>query len=352
MQRTNKSPKTFEAEVAPGLETIAKAEIQQKFPHIAAIEIGKGALHFEFSSDLAPLLELRTINAIYQRLVFDIPRPKALLGHQHFQRLVTAIEAILQHSPLNTFGTLSIDAAGSDSSVMQRLRVELANAVQLKPSSERGDFVIRIRPASDRRGWEALLRLSPRPTATRDWRVANFEGALNAAVAHAMIRLTQPSLQDRFLNLCSGSGTLMIERASAGEAALFCGCDISAEALALSKRNIEAAKVDATLFQADATQLPLASESIDKIAVDLPFGQLVGSHQQNRQLYPSILKEMARVLSLNGTAVVITHEIRLFEDLLNSEVSLHFRDLKLENLYKMTLNGLHPRIYVLRKLQR
>jgi tRNA (guanine6-N2)-methyltransferase len=348
-QQDHMTSKIFEAEIAPGLETVVQDELRQKFPHITNIQRGRGVLRFEFQSGFMPLLQLRTVNALYQHLSFDVPRPKALLGHQHFQRLARALVDILQAYPQKTFQSLSIDAAGSESSVMQRLRDELANVVQLTPSSDRGDLVVKIRPTPDRTGWEVLLRISPRPLATREWRIANFEGALNAAVAHAMIRLTNPSPDDQFLNLCSGSGTLMIERVLAGETALICGCDISAEILALSQQNMAAAGIKAELLQADVTKIPFLSRTFDKIVVDLPFGQLVGSHQQNRQLYPRMLEEMSRVLQPNGAAVVITHEIRLFESLLDANAGKHTHDLKLENVYKITLNGLHPRIYVLRK---
>jgi hypothetical protein len=58
------------------------------------------------------------------------------------------------------------------------------------------------------------------------------------------------------------------------------------------------------------------------------------------------------VLIPNGTAVVITHEIRLFEELLDAKSSQQLHDVTLEKVYKITLNGLHPRIYVLRKSAR
>lgn len=341
----------YEAEVAPGLESVTSQEIQTTQRRVSDLEITNGAVRFRHPADFQPLSSLRTVNALYRVLTFDVPRPKALLGHQHFQRMVQTATEILQTYPKGTFQTLSIDAAGSDSSVMQRVRNELADAVSLTPSADRGDLVIRIRPTADRTGWEALLRLSPRPLATRDWRVANFEGALNAAVAHAMIRLTNPSDSDGFLNLCAGSGTLLIERAAAGPATLIAGCDIAAPPLELARLNIDAAQAVSriSLFQADAGQLPLDSSSIDTIAVDLPFGQLVGSHQQNRQLYPAVLREIRRVLRPDSTATIITHEIRLFESLLNSEGRQSPHSLSLQKVYKITLNGLHPRIYILRK---
>ena len=40
-------------------------------------------------------------------------------------------------------------------------------------------------PARGGDGWETLVRTTPRPLATRYWRVCNYEAALNATVAHA-----------------------------------------------------------------------------------------------------------------------------------------------------------------------
>ena len=66
-------------------------------------------------------------------------------------------------------------------------------------------------------------------------------GALNAAVASAMTRLLQPTARDVFVNLCCGSGSLLIERAAHGPAARLIGLDIASTALALCRANLNAA---------------------------------------------------------------------------------------------------------------
>ena len=40
------------------------------------------------------LLALRLASAVYRRLHFDVPRPKALLGDQHFRRLLAAVREV------------------------------------------------------------------------------------------------------------------------------------------------------------------------------------------------------------------------------------------------------------------
>jgi tRNA (guanine6-N2)-methyltransferase len=328
----------FEAEVAPGLEAIAQRELEEGGATVTYT--ASGSVQFTFKGAVTRLLELKTVNAVYVLRTFHIPRPKALLGHQHFTALVSMIQAA-QSS--DTFQSLNIDAAGAESSVMQRLKGELASAAKLEPVQSKGDLLIRFRPSKSKSGWDALVRLTARPLATRKWRVQNFEGALNASVAHAMIRLTQPSTDDNFLNLCCGSGTILIERMTQ-RAKIGVGCDIDTTALSYTKINASAANLQPNLLQADVTRLPFTSNTFNKLCADLPFGQLVGSHQNNVTLYPALLHEAARVAVPDARLVVITHEIRLIEKLLSSITYWHT-----EQTLKITLNGLHPRIYVLRR---
>ncbi|MBC8170495.1 MAG: methyltransferase domain-containing protein [Anaerolineae bacterium] len=336
---------TCEAEIAPGLETIAVQELQTRLSkYFRPLATASGLVRFTYSGDLEPLFDLKTINAIYLLLSFDIPRPKALLGHQYFHALLEAINQIRRLHPADSFSTLNIDAAGSDSSVMVRLKSELANRLGLQPADDKGDLLIRLRRTPGAAGWDVLIRLTPRPLATRPWRVQNYEGALNAAVAHAIVRLTQPDPADIFLNLGCGSGTLLIERFAAGQAQQIIGCDLDAIPLTLAVANAAAAGVNPELLQADARQLSLSDASIDKLCADLPFGQLVGSHSTNTRLYPALLIEAARVARQNAPFVIITHEIRLMETLLRQS-----RLWLTTQTIKITLNGLHPRIYVLKR---
>ncbi len=178
----NKQTIRYEAEVIEGLEFIAQVEIARLYG-TQVVNQHKGAILFDFGSRFTPLLNLRTVTAVWLLLTFDVPRPKALLGHQHFTRLNAAVVDVLKQQPPHSFTTLSIDAAGSESSVMRRVCAELAQSVNLTPSDDRGDMVIRLRRARDGNGWDALIRISPRPLATREWRVCNYEGALNATIA-------------------------------------------------------------------------------------------------------------------------------------------------------------------------
>ncbi len=271
-------------------------------------------------------------------LDFAIPRPKALLGQQYFDEIIRTAQAIMHE---HRFTTLQLDAAGSDSTVMQRIVTELAQRLNLQVVSTEGEFVVRIRPSA--LGWQVLLRLTPRPLGTRSWRVCNMPGALNAVVAAAMVRWAGLYDDDRILNVGAGSATLLIERALMGPASMLVGCDVSADARACAQRNIAAAQFQdrIAMHDWDATALPLADTSVDLILADLPFGQLIGTHNSNTQLYPAVIHEARRVLSSRGRMVLISHEIRLLHQTLTSMTSVRIAD-----ELQVEVGGMHPVMYL------
>jgi 23S rRNA G2445 N2-methylase RlmL len=332
-----------ELETTEGLEFVTKDELLTLCGgSVSRIDVGDSYVQFDFQGNLKQLLKLKTAVAAYLLLPYDVPRPKALLGHEHFTRLIDTVKLIQTLG--DSYNSLHISAAGSDSSVMNRIKQQLAEQSGLEIDESGGDLFIRIRRAKI--GWEVLLRISKRPLATRSWRVRDMEGALNAPLAHAIMRLTRPSMTDGILNLVCGSATLMIERLELMPAKRLIGCDNSPYALGIARANLNAAKQMANidLLQADVLALPFGSNCFNILCADLPFGQLVGSHEENISLYPALLKEAARVGKIGAVFTVITHEVRLMEQLLQDNSCWH-----VENVIKVSLRGLHPRIYQLRK---
>jgi 23S rRNA G2445 N2-methylase RlmL len=162
-----------------------------------------------------------------------------------------------------------------------------------------------------------------------------------------MVSLTRPKPDDVFLNIACGSGTILIERLACMSAARILGCDYSQHALECAAANIAASHGEDAmdLLQCDARSLPLPSGSVDAVCVDLPFGQRTGSHEENVALYPRLIEETGRVAKRGARFAVITHEIRLMDSVLSRTPTW-----QTENSFKITLRGLHPRIYVLTKV--
>jgi predicted RNA methylase len=335
-----------EADVLEGLEAFALDDLRA-LRGAEGLTQHTGVLRFFFSRPLHELLALRSVIAVYLIERFALPRPKALLGHQHFDRLIAMIATVRDLWPAGAFTTFRISAAGEESSVMARLKEAIADRTGLSASSEEGDLLLRLRRSPDG-GWEALARLSPRPLATRSWRVCNLPGALNATVAHVMMRLTEPQPSDRVLNMCCGSGTLLIERLALGRARLIAGCDIDPAALECARANLTAAGYASRVFLEswDAGELPVGDGGFDMLCADLPYGQLVGSHSDNETLYPRIFAEATRVAASGARMALITHEIRLIE-----RVAAAFQtQWHLQQRIRVRSGGYTPGIYVLRRV--
>jgi ubiquinone/menaquinone biosynthesis C-methylase UbiE len=339
-----------EAEVVTGLKNYAADELRARFgTRVTIYEKTKPEeVPFSYDGDLSSLLMLTKTVAVYLAQHYPIPRPLALLGHQHFQGVLRQISTVRSMHPGGTFNTFRIAAAGSDSSVFTRIKGEIQQATGLIPTEDEADFVLRVRKSDlQPQGWDVLARISPRPLSARAWRVCDMEGALNATIASAMIEMTHPRPDDRFLNIMCGSGTLIIERRLRAPVDVIGGCDTNPIVLRCAADNIRASgfadQID--LFEMDATNLQLPGACIDVICADLPWGQLVGSHEENMHLYPLVLAEAARVAAPGARAAFITHELRLIEKLLGDFA--HYW--KVKSVVRVFQGGLHPKIYVLER---
>ena len=337
----------YEADVLPGLEEFAASELS-RLPEATVHESGPGKVTLAFAGPERKLLGLRSVVGVYRVVGFPVPRPKALLGDQHLRKLLAEIASVRALHPEKSFRSLRLSMAGEDSPVVLRLKEELTIATGLALDAGKiddADLLLRLRRGAG--GWEALLSLTPRPLSTRSWRVADMPGALNATLAHAMARLTEPKPIDRFYNICCGSATLLVERAEVRGALSLDGGDTNPYALECARKNVEASGVSdrIALHDADATDLPYPESFFDAVVGDLPFGQRIGSHQENVALYPKLLAEAARVLKPGGKLVLLTHEVKLFEDAFDALGE------KLEPVrsIKVSVGGMNPRVYLASK---
>ena len=301
----------YEVETIVGLEEFARREIRQRLGKQARIAESQplaGRIALTFDGDMRRFDALRTAAAVHRVETFAVPRPRALLGHQHLTRLLTAIRAVVNARPDGSFHTFRIAAAGAGSAVFARLRQEISAATALESTDAAAHLHIAVRRAPGApSGWQALIRATAMPLSARRWRVRDMPGALNANIAAAMVSLAHGGNTERMLNVCCGSGTLMIERLGMGRAAAVTGVDISADALQCADANLRAAghRSSVTLLRADCGALPLRTASADAITADLPYGMLSGGGNISA-LYRAALTESARVAAPNASLVLIT----------------------------------------------
>lgn len=332
---------TYQVETLGGLQTFLKDEFKRwKNPVSNMIDWDESAIRVDYFGNPLDLTRLRTAVAVYRVEPFDIPRPKAFLGQEHLTRL---LKLIAEMQAWSTFHSFRLGAAGVESSTFRRLAQEIEAKTGL-PFDEKGELLIRFVPNGAH--WDALFRMSARPLSARSWRVGNMEGGLNAAVAAAMVDLGGICESDRVFNPMCGSGTLLIERRRLGMPQVLYGCDIDAQALAFGYQNVAKSGYfkDIRLEQADATALDCPKGQFDLILCDLPWGDDIGSLAGNQILYPQFVREMARISSKRARMVVLTHDIRRFESVVEETGFWQIR--KTHQVYH---GGHHPKMYLLTK---
>jgi tRNA (guanine6-N2)-methyltransferase len=357
----------YEAEVVPGLEEFARAELRTLFRVSLPARSGtpSGTLLFPYRGDARLLLSLGAVTSVSRVQRFEVPRPRALLGEEHLQTLLKLIHSAIDLQPPGSFQSFRFGAAGVTSSVFGRLREVLEERTGLRADPEEGDLLIRVRrattppagsglPPASTTSFEILVRLTPRPLAARAWRVCNLPGALNATVARVMVGLTAPSPHDRFVNLTCGSGTLMIERLALGPARLVLGGDRDPEALRCAQANLAAAGGGrrATLVRWDAGRLPLQGASVNALGADLPYGMLMGSRRENERLYPALLAEATRVAAPDAAMVLITQAVPLLEQALARHPAHWTLERRFEVQIPFKSGMLKPQVMLLRRTRR
>ncbi len=336
-----KSLREYEAEIVPGIEAFARRELRATLGSELRWlrQTRSGFLRFGCAGRPARLNRLRSLIAVYVVHHFAIPRPRALLGHQHFTRLCKILRAAEYSAPASSFG---IGAAGSGSAVLLRLREQLGAALSLPYAEDgKGQLYLRLLRGGSG-GWDVLLRTTPAPLSKRAYRVVNMPGALNASVAYAMSRLAAAPAAATVVNLCSGTSTILIEHGLQQPTQRALAIDWDETMLAAGKMNAAAAergRIQHLLGDARATPLP--RQCADLLYADLPFGQLIGTHADNEQLYPAILREAARLALPGAKFVLLTQEIKLLRRCVGGSAW------RIVNEIPITLSGLHPRIYVL-----
>jgi tRNA (guanine6-N2)-methyltransferase len=148
------------------------------------------------------------------------------------------------------------------------------------------------------------VRLAAVALHRRAYKQAHLPGSLKPSVAAAMLLTAEAAPGLRMLDPLCGAGTLPIEAALQG--VLAWGGDLNSAALDSARTNIRAAGISVHLQRWDAVHLPLASQSMDRIVTNLPWGRQVQVDENLERFYRRVCAEFQRVLTDDGQIVLLT----------------------------------------------
>ena len=356
---------TFYAQTMPGVEKITWLEIRERLSSPKLVDFlftkdKNGIVVFEFDGDPAELLGLRTTEDVFVvvatatklsrdwrdlRVVARLIEKSNLLGPG-----VSVLRTV--KSRRGQTGALTYRVISRKVGKHQYRRVDFGEAVGKGIQRRYGRRWRRVDDQAHVEIWANLLgsrllcglRLSDRSMRHRGYQRVNLPASLRPSVAAAMVLLTDPTAGDVFLEPMCGSGTIVAERALSGGYGQIVGGDILPKCTRATVENLGSAQRRALVCNWDACRLPIASTSVDRAAVNLPFGKQIGSRQDAVKLYPSFFAELERVLRPGGLAAVLSSEYELVKGALR-------RHKRLINVtgYSVAVLGQWARIYIVKK---
>lgn len=189
-----------------------------------------------------------------------------------------------------------------------------------------------------------------KPCRVPDTRFAYRKEALPASIhpatAAAIVRFAAPyctAARPHVLDPFCGSGTLLFEREKRSPCASLTGVDVAGNAVRIARINAAAGRSRAKFVQKDCLRFD-ARGTFDEVIANLPFGNRVGTHADNEQLYAAFLKKLPELLSDGGTAVLYTMEYQLLRRCLRPVKSL-----TLAAEQRTEAGGLLPWVFILKK---
>ena len=360
------------ASVVPGLEEIASQEIEARLKGAEVVETHRGWTVFRYSGSAADLFQLRTSEDVFALLFRTDQLPayrsgaipllaRVLQASRTWDHAMTAFQQTQPRAVKRITFRVIAQMTGQHGFRREEVRDAVLGGVQSRWTGWKqvaDDAHIEIwAPVIG--PWAAIaIRLSNRRMRHRTYKQEHRPAALRPTVAAAMVALLHPRPTDRFCDPMCGTGTILAERASFGPAKALLGGDIDPAALEAAMANLSEARLSVLpaegeppdrrracfLHRWDAQSLPLSLHSIDTVACNLPFGEKMGSHAENVQLYDRFFGQLERVLRPGGRAILLTSEKELVRQCLG-----HRTQLQREREVLIAILGRAARIYVLRK---
>ena len=140
--------------------------------------------------------------------------------------------------------------------------------------------------------WEIGIQITPRPLSVRDYKVINMSGAMDPTIAYAVNSFCNLDSALSYLNVFSGSATLLIE---AGQCypnlEKLLGFDNDKKRLSLSIQNIKRAGLikKVQVKDADIFDRPDLG-TFDAVVSDLPFGMSILKNEDLEKLYTTFIQ--------------------------------------------------------------
>ncbi|MDB5085242.1 MAG: rRNA N2-methylase RlmL [Bacilli bacterium] len=337
---------TYMATVLPGLETVLADEIKSKIPGVKLLNTKRGKNFFESALPAENLLCLRTTDNLYRVIcVFSAGLYRSDL-HELERQIATCDLSFVNENEIGPDGFV-VNASRKGAHTFSRFEAADAAASGIKrqyphwrlgsPENHSLEFRLDLEDES------ALfsVRLTDSAFRFRGRSRLFAPAALRPTIAHALVWLSSPHADDRFIDPCCGSGTIVSERLAYPILDIR-GGDLSEPVAQVARSNMPSTYED-VIKRWDARNIPLDNGWANKIVCNLPFGRQIGDRDQLNKLYPDLLQEISRLLQSGGDAILLTEEGALLHQAAEQS------GLSCSESIRISLKGIQPAVYKLKK---
>ena len=223
----------------------------------------------------------------------------------------------------------------------RKLIAALAKALPGQNNPSAYDTELRVDCHMDRA--DLYLKLWNVADSRYPWRQRTVSASIHPATAACLVRYAkkfETRERPRVLDPFCGCGSLLFAREKLGPCRVLMGVDKSGTAVESARVNARAGKSKAAFVTKDILRFE-GREGFDLILSNLPFGNRVGSHEDNTRLYDRFVRRLPDLLSPGGVAVLYTMEYKLLKACLDRARGLTLRAQK-----RTEAGGLLPRIFV------
>lgn len=343
----NKSKLEIKLAFITGLREIVLNEINQ-YPNLHVIKKGRDFIYgdfiyLDFIKDFTQLVQPRSVLRAY--IIMRDPKYNPFYISNHKSILGNLVAMVIEDRR-NKFRSFKIICAGSDSSHVRSIAEYIQKTYGLVEKEE-ADMKIHIIKTD--KVWEIGAQITPKPLSLRNYRTRHMSGAIDPTIAYAINSLSGLEKADSYLNIFSGSATLLIE---AGQCfpnlKRLVGFDNNKKTISLAIQNIKKAGLikRIQLKEKDIFKKPDLGK-FDVITSDLPFGMSISKNEDLGKLYQCFIEHCQETLNDWGKLTVYTSEHEMLKKIISKS---KFKIVKILDLGFLTsVNAyLRPKIFVCR----
>ena len=321
-----------------GLREIVLREVI-KYNNLHLNREGTDSLYFNFVQNLTEIKHLRSVSRVY--VVEQNSKYNPLYINSHKSILGNLIEIAIKEDEFKTF---KITCAGSDSPEVHSI-IEYVQKTFGLVEKEEADMKIHIIKLDEI--WEIGIQITPRPLSFRDYKIKNMSGAMDPTIAFAVNSLCELEKSDSYLNIFSGSATLLIE---AGQCypnlKQLIGFDNDKKHISLAIQNIKKAGLikEIQLKEKNIFDRPDLGK-FDVITSDLPFGMVISKNNDLEKLYQCFVEYSQETLNHDGKLAIYTSEHEILKKIILKSKFKIIKSLELQFITSVNAY-LYPKIFL------